>query len=654
MKIGDKIMVFTIGLLVLSVLSVSALSTIENSFNSRKIAHERLLTAERDLNFEIENKLEIAQQTSLTIAQNVHFVNAFESGDFDQIKKSLDDLNKTLACDFIVVTDANGDVVIRQHEPSKFGDSILKQENVRLGLEGKTNKSLESGSIVRLSCRAGAPIFDENGDVAGVVISGYSFQKDHIYENLKNLHHTEYAVFYGSDLVATTFSQNGSPLSEMTLSDKISQEVLQNGLSVFQIEKIGEHSYTNLYAPLLDQHNNIIGVTITGYPRDITVKATLNSLLHIAIVSIIIIAISAFLVSRFIKNSIQKPMHKLSEMANTLAECKLDVHVDESLLKNGDEISELSIAMNKMATQLRSYIGDINHVLTAMAEKDLTIQSGVTYIGDFVPVENALKKILASFNHTLLQIHQVAQNVNNSASQVSAGAQSLAQGTTEQASSIEELSATISDVSDKISSSAEFSQAANDLGRQTGQIVRNNQDDMKQMTASIKEIADASENIQKIVRVIEDIAFQTNILALNAAVEAARAGEAGKGFAVVADEVRNLAQKSSEAAQNTTVLIENTLQLVDKGEKIVTNTDTAFGKVVSDINQMIAMVDKFAHTANEQADSVSQISVGVNQISSVVHLNTATSEESAAASEKLSRDADMLKSMIADFRIVHQ
>ncbi len=653
MKIGDKIMFFAIGLVVFSVVAVSTLSTIENSSNNRQVARERLHTAEEHLSCEISSKLAQAEQASIMLAQNERFLQALKTDDFSQMKNTLDELNSKLGCDLITITDGNGDVVIRQHEPSKFGDSALSQNSVRLALQGKSSFNLEPGTAVKLSCRAGAPIFDENKNVIGTVVTGYSFQKDQIYEELKGIHHTEFAVFFGTELVATTFSENGNVMQNLSVPADIAAKVL-SGEEVFKVEKIGGHSYTNLYSPLKNQDKEIIGIALTGISRDFTIKATIDELIHIAIVSIIIIAISVFIVSRFVKNSIRKPMHQLATMANTLADCKLDVSVDEKLLQNGDEISELSIAMNKMATQLQSYIGDISKVLTAMADKDLTVQSGVTYIGDFVPVEEALQKILHSFNQTLLQIHRVAQNVNTSANQVSAGAQSLAQGATEQASSIEELSTTISEVSNQITQSAEFSQTANDLGRQTGQIVLDNRNEMKQMTASIKEIADASENIQKIVRVIEDIAFQTNILALNAAVEAARAGEAGKGFAVVADEVRNLAQKSSEAAKNTTVLIENTLQLVDKGEKIVTNTDNAFEKVVADIRNMLEMVEKFANTANEQANSVAQISVGVNQISSVVHLNTATSEESAAASEKLSRDADMLKSMITDFQIVHQ
>lgn len=343
-------------------------------------------------------------------------------------------------------------------------------------------------------------------------------------------------------------------------------------------------------------------------------------------------------------------MLKLNSMAQSLSDCRL--YVDNSDANKGnDEISTLSSSMFKMASELKSYIQDITYVLSEMASKNLTAFSSVEYVGDFVPVKNSLEKILSSFNQTLVQINQVAEQVSMGSGQVAHGAQSLAQGATKQASSLEELSATISDISDQVSQTANYSQTANELGKHTGDVVKHSQDEMKQMTKAIREIAASSENIQKIVKVIEDIAFQTNILALNASVEAARAGAAGKGFAVVADEVRNLAQKSSTAAKDTTELIENTLRLVSEGEQLANSTDNAFGKVVENTEQILDMIDKIANASNDQALSISQISFGVDEIASVVHQNSATSEESAAASEKLNQQAEMMKNLISEFQL---
>ncbi|WP_297241694.1 methyl-accepting chemotaxis protein [uncultured Flavonifractor sp.] len=189
------------------------------------------------------------------------------------------------------------------------------------------------------------------------------------------------------------------------------------------------------------------------------------------------------------------------------------------------------------------------------------------------------------------------------------------------------------------------------MGQESREIVKKSKEEMEQLLVSIKEIAQASNNIQNIIKVIDDIAFQTNILALNAAVEAARAGNAGKGFAVVADEVRSLAQKSADAARETTGLIRNSLQHVSHGEEIAKRTDAAFNDVAAVSEHILDMIAKIAHASREQADAISQISVGIDQISAVVQTNSATSEQSAAASEHLSSQANMMKNLLNTFQV---
>jgi len=236
-------------------------------------------------------------------------------------------------------------------------------------------------------------------------------------------------------------------------------------------------------------------------------------------------------------------------------------------------------------------------------------------------------------------------------SQVASGAQSLAQGTTEQASSIEEFSATIADISMQIKNTANNADLANREVVSTSEEVINSNSQMQEMKLAMNNINAKSAQISKIIKTIEDIAFQTNILALNAAVEAARAGSAGKGFAVVADEVRNLAQKSADAAKNTTMLIEETVQAVERGSQIVDITAQSMINVVAGSDQVRDFVNDIARTSKEQSDAVSQILIGVEQISSVIQSNSATAEESAAASEELSSQADLLKQHVNQFQI---
>jgi len=246
---------------------------------------------------------------------------------------------------------------------------------------------------------------------------------------------------------------------------------------------------------------------------------------------------------------------------------------------------------------------------------------------------------------------QVSEQVSAGSAQVSSGAQTLAQGATEQASSIQELSASIAEVSQRVKGNAEDAEKAKVLSSDAALIMQGSVTDMELASQAMNEISATSKNISKVIKAIDDIAFQTNILALNAAVEAARAGAAGKGFAVVADEVRNLSQKSAEAAKSTTALIESSIEAVEKGTGLVNKTSAGFVEVAAKTAEVGKIVDTISVQAQEQAAAVSQISIGIDQVSSVVQMNSATSEESAAASEELSSQAAVLKSQVERFKL---
>ena len=192
---------------------------------------------------------------------------------------------------------------------------------------------------------------------------------------------------------------------------------------------------------------------------------------------------------------------------------------------------------------------------------------------------------------------------------------------------------------------------ASALATASGEVAQSTLENMNEMTSAMQEISLAAENIKKVIKVIDDIAFQTNILSLNAAVEAARAGSAGKGFAVVADEVRNLAGKSSEAVKSTTSLIESALDAVSHGEEIAERTHTAFEKLAEQVQKVVSTIGEISDASREQADAIQEITSGVDQISSVIQTNSATSQESAAASEELSGQANMLNSLVNRFRL---
>ena len=339
---------------------------------------------------------------------------------------------------------------------------------------------------------------------------------------------------------------------------------------------------------------------------------------------------------------------KIMDAVTALSKGDLKAHMD---YKGDNEFGELAEKMNFSFAELDRYVNAIDFGMGEFSKGNFTCESPIQFLGDFKNIQASMERFQQKMNDTLVDLEVASSQVSAGSSQVADGAQALAQGATEQASSVQELSATIADISEHISNTADFSKQANELGVQAGSVVERSKEEMSHMIDAIRDIATASENIQKIIKAIDDIAFQTNILALNAAVEAARAGNAGKGFAVVADEVRNLAQKSAEAAKNTTELIENSLEHVAKGEKLAESTGEAFTEVAKFSDDILAMVAKIADASQEQALSISQISQGVDQISSVVQMNSATSEQSAAASEELSGQAVFMKSLIEQFQL---
>lgn len=372
-----------------------------------------------------------------------------------------------------------------------------------------------------------------------------------------------------------------------------------------------------------------------------------NLLASIIIAIMILICIVVYLSSK----SIVKPLKKLAIASDKIAEGNLDVNLD---IRTNDETHVVANSFSRTVSRLKTYIlyiNEISELLVQIGNGNLNLSFNQIYDGDFKKIKESLLLATDNLNDTLIQFNSAADQVSSGSKQVSSGAQALAQGATEQASSVEELSATISEISQQIKHNADNAQLANKESLRAGEELENSNNQMQNMITAMNNINEKSTQISKIIKTIEDIAFQTNILALNAAVEAARAGTAGQGFAVVADEVRNLAQKSAEAAKNTTILIGETVQAVKNGANIVDSTAESMNNVVEISSKVIDLINKIANASNEQSNAVSQINSGVGQISAVVQTNSATAEESAAASEELNSQAQILKDNINQFKL---
>lgn len=366
---------------------------------------------------------------------------------------------------------------------------------------------------------------------------------------------------------------------------------------------------------------------------------------------ILIIAAALFtvsiVVSRNVALKITKPVTDATERLRALS--RGDLTSPSPKTYRNDETLVLLNSLGETIAALNEYIGDIRTVLTGVAEGDLLVKSGAAYSGDFEAIKEVLEKILSSLNGTFAEVHKAAISVKDCSAHVSDGTAALSENTSAEASAIEELAAAVSEISEKIRLNAEEVREAQEIAANADSIAENGSGNMRQMIEAIHDIEEASDQIEKIIGVIDDIAFQTNILALNAAVEAARAGDAGRGFAVVADEVRNLATKSAEAAAQTGILISDSIAAVRRGTRLADETSRSLEQVVEMVDRVSHIMENIASSAEDQAYSVIQINSGMEMINERIQDNSVTAEQNASVSEELSGQFDLLDRMINRF-----
>jgi methyl-accepting chemotaxis protein len=616
------------------------------------LTESEALSANTALAKYIDNLERDALATAGKIAYSPDVVRALLDGDISALASAVsvycDDL------DVATVTDARGVVLTRKHNDIT-GDNISNSKVVAAVINtGKGISMIYTESVDGLATRGSAPIRDEEGNLIGIIICGHDLSDPKYVDYMKDSNGCETTIFEGKTRLSSTLTgADGNRVVGTDASDAVVDTVINKRQDlVLQLNLFG-NDYMAYYSPLISD-GDVVGMLFAGVLIDEALAGQQQMMNMVVLVGVLCGIICVVMVIVFSLLSVSRPLKRIGVLAQRISSGDIGIQskaTAETGIRSHDEVGQLARSLEQAYTQLQGYIGEIQARMQGLAGGDLATKSNYSFQGDFVFIKDSINDIIDNFNKIIGEVNHSSAQTSSGASQVADGAQALASGATEQAATLQEISASIADISHKTKENSERTSTAAQLANTIMQSAEKGNNQMEQMISAVNEINQANQNISKVIKAIDDIAFQTNILALNAAVEAARAGSAGKGFAVVAEEVRNLASKSAESAKDTATLIENSIEKAELGTQIAGETATSLKEIVAGISESNSIMSEIALSSEQQTLAIEQINLAIGGVTQVVQQNSATAEESAAASHEMSGQASVLEGLIAQFKL---
>ena len=404
--------------------------------------------------------------------------------------------------------------------------------------------------------------------------------------------------------------------------------------------------YEQIYAEFVELMNLCVQ---KGDRAEADLRAMERNMLLVILAIVVVSFWSSVILGRKMAQDIEKPMIALADRLQTFAQGDLSSAFPECATE--DEISYMIQVAKGMASDLDMIITDAGELLGQMAEGNYAIGTKIEdkYVGQFVALKDAMRKMNRQMNGTLHQVEEAAKQVSAGAENLAESAQSLAEGATDQAAAVQQLTSSVAEVATHIEENTKSTDNVHDQAKQVAIKADSGSAKMKELVEAMQHISETTNDIQVVIGKIESIASQTNLLSLNASIEAARAGEAGKGFAVVAEQIKNLAEESASSAEETRVMLTNSLNQVGVGSSVADETSQFMSEMIEQLDAVVMEVAKIRQISDQQAESVKQISAAVEQVNGVVQSNSATSEEVSATSEELSASAESLDEMVSDF-----